>query len=67
MHIDLFFQRNLPGEPLAWIDRTTPGNPWIKALGVVLVLDWRKRLPPEPSPFDGTCFAPKRPRGKLAE
>ncbi|MGR3503567.1 hypothetical protein [Pseudaestuariivita sp.] len=66
MRIDLFFQGRLPGEPLAWINWTTPGNPWFMRLGVVLVLDWRKRLPPGPSPFDGTCFAPKTPRGPLA-
>lgn len=66
MHIDIFFQRNLQGEPLVWADKTTPGSRWIKLLGVVVVLDWRKRLAPEPRPFDGTCFAPKRPRRKLA-
>lgn len=67
MHIDLFFERNLPSEPLAWIDATRPRVLWVKAFEIALVIDRRKRVPAEPSPFEGACLAPKRPRGKLGE
>ena len=67
MHFDIYYRKNLKGEPMAWIDNTRPRDLWINFLDFVTVFDWRKRLPPEPSIFDGTCFTPKRPRGKLAE
>lgn len=68
MHIDFFFQRNLPGEPLAWIDNTRPRDLWVKVLGFVLVIDRRKRLPPEPIMLGGVSYPPHpKTRGKLAE
>lgn len=64
MLIDTFYQGRLPGEKWGWVN-AEPRHVWIMALGFVLVIDWRPRHPPEPGVFDGTCFAPKKPRGEL--
>lgn len=64
MNIDAFYQRRLTNQPLAWLDYQ-PCHLWIVVLGLELHLDWRPRHAPEPSVFDGTPFAPKKPRGKL--
>ncbi|WP_371157516.1 hypothetical protein [Jannaschia sp. 2305UL9-9] len=67
MHFDIYYRKNLKREPWAWIDYTRPRDFWVNIFGLVMLFDWRKRMPSEPSPFDGTVFGKNRPLGKSAK